>query len=222
MLKVVVFDSGYGGELFADRLKDEFPLIEIIRVIDWRNSDTYLKNPRKARLAAEKALRPYIGRANLIVVANYLLASTSLKYFEHKYKSQNFLGLELPYPGISKRKRTTILTTKAMARTISYHNYLFRLKGKTDTICLDHWVELIDDGELTEQMVYREIEKFYIKYHYKPVEIIVACSQFCDAVPLLKNTLTKNLKIHDGFDDTIAKVFKILKIRGGTGKKKKH
>ena len=39
MLKVVVFDSGYGGELFADYLEEELPLVDIVRVIDWRNAD---------------------------------------------------------------------------------------------------------------------------------------------------------------------------------------
>ena len=34
MLKIVVFDGGYGGEFFADKLKEELPVVEIIRVID--------------------------------------------------------------------------------------------------------------------------------------------------------------------------------------------
>ena len=58
MLKVVVFDGGYGGEFFADRLQDELPVIEIIRVIDWRNADKILKKPKAARKIAKNALRP--------------------------------------------------------------------------------------------------------------------------------------------------------------------
>lgn len=221
MLKVVVFDSGYGGELFADYFEESLPLVKVIRVIDWRNSAQYLANSHKARLAAEKALRPYIGRADLVIIANYLLAITSIKYFERKYKGQKFLGLELPRPDASAKRKTAIFTTKAVAKTINYYNYLFRLKKKVDTYCLDHWVELIDDGELTEQMVFRDIEKFYLKHRYKPAEIIVACSQFCDVIPILRAVLSKNLKIHDGSSDTIRRACKILKIRGGTGKKKK-
>ncbi|MBO7657220.1 hypothetical protein J6S55_01040 [Candidatus Saccharibacteria bacterium] len=221
MLKIIVFDGGYGGEIFADHLEKELPIAKIIRVIDWKNSRQYLENPKKARLAAEKALKPYMGRADLIIIANYLLTITSIRYFERKYKGQKFLGLELPRMDTFVKRKTAIFTTKAVTKTIDYYSYIFHLKRKADTFCLDHWVELIDDGELTEQIIYRDIERFYLKYRYKPAEIIIACSQFCDTMPMLKSVLSKNLKIHDGFDDTINKACKILKIRGGTGKKKK-
>ena len=49
MLKVVVFDGGYGGEFFADQLEAELPILDIIRVIDWRNAEGLLASPRKAR-----------------------------------------------------------------------------------------------------------------------------------------------------------------------------
>ena len=55
MLKIVVFDSGFGGELFADRLESEIPVVEVIRVIDWRSANQILSSPRGARKAAEKA-----------------------------------------------------------------------------------------------------------------------------------------------------------------------
>ena len=39
MLKIVVLDSGFGGELFADKLNDQLSIVEVIRVIDWRNAN---------------------------------------------------------------------------------------------------------------------------------------------------------------------------------------
>ena len=220
MLKIVVFDSGYGGELFADQLEETFPVAEIIRVIDWRNADEFLKNKRSARRETIKALRPYIGRVDLIVLANYYLSATSLKYFQRKFKNQKFIGLKLPELGTFISRPTVIFTTKALAKTVSYHNYLFRLKRKTTTVCLDHWLPLIDDGELTEQMIREELEYFYEKYHYRPAEIVLACSHFSDLIPILREKVDKNLKIHDDFKNTISKIGKILKIRGGTGDRK--
>ena len=52
MKKIVVFDCTYGGELFADQLEQEYPIVEVIRVIDWRNSETIQSNPRLARKLA--------------------------------------------------------------------------------------------------------------------------------------------------------------------------
>lgn len=60
MLRVVVFDSGIGGELFGDLLKESLPVIEVIKVIDWRNADKYLKSSRTARKYAKRALAPYL------------------------------------------------------------------------------------------------------------------------------------------------------------------
>lgn len=220
MLKIVVFDSGYGGELFADRLEETFPLADIIRVIDWRNAEEYLKTPRKARREAEDALRPYIGRVDLIILANYFLTATSLKHFTKKYQNQKFLGLKLPEPDTFIKRPTAILTTKTMVRTINYYNYLFRLKRKTTTICLDHWLPQIDDGELTDATITREFARFCQKHRYHPEEIILACSHFNDLIPTLREKIGRNLKIHDGFDEAIRQTGKILKIRGGITNRK--
>ena len=62
MLKIVIFDSGYGGEDFADRLESELPTTEIIRVIDRKSTDQVLKSTKNARALAEKALLPFIGK----------------------------------------------------------------------------------------------------------------------------------------------------------------
>ena len=220
MLKVVVFDSGQGGELFADRLEAELPILDVIRVIDWRNADKIQKSPYTARKAAVAALRPYIGRADLIVFANYLLSATSLKYFQRRYKDQKFVGLKLPQLDNFSSRPTAILTTKALAHTLNYHNYLFHLKRKTSTIYLDAWPALIDDGRLNNGDIYQEFKNFYYKCHYYPAEIILTCSQFSDIIPELRFTLGRNVKIHDSFENTITDVCKILKIRGGTGKRK--
>lgn len=219
MLKIVVYDGGYGGEAFADQLEESLPVAEVIRVIDWRSSDKLLKSPKSARHTATDALRPYIGRVDLIILANHLLATTSLKYFSRKYQNQKFIGMKLPELDTFVARPTVVLTTKALSKTINYHNYLFRLKRKTDTVCLDDWLPLIDDGELTNRMINRELNKFYGKHHYTPTEVILACSHFHDIVPNLRQLMGQNLKIHDSFKSTIIEAHKILKIRGGTGVK---
>lgn len=220
MIKIVVFDSGYGGELFADRLEEEIPAAKVIRVIDWRNADKILKGPFSARRIAREALRPYIGRVDLIVFANHLLTATSLKYFQRKYKEQKFVGLNLPTPTTFVKRPTVALTTKALARTINYHNYLFHVNRRLDTLCLDDWPALIDDGELTVAEVYAKFEDFYRSHHYRPEEVILICSQFSDITPMLREVLGQNIKIHDSFTDAITNVGKALKIRGGLGKRK--
>lgn len=219
MLKIVVFDGGYGGEFFADQLKTELPIIEIIRVINWRNADKLLNNPKDARKIAIDSLRPYIGKVDLIVFANYLLSVTSLKYFRKKYKNQRFLGLNLKHPDTFIKNDTLIMSTKALSKTLQYRYFVRSLRRNTKTITLDSWPDKIDDGELTKDEIKDTISRHLAKINFHPKEIILTCSQFHDIKPELKELFGYNTRIYDGFDDTLRKVYKILGIRGGTGKK---
>lgn len=219
MLKVVVFDSGYGGELFADYLQENLPIIQIIRVIDWRNADEINTKYREARKITEAAIKPYIGKVNLIIFANHLLTITSLKYFKRKYPNQNFLGLNLNPPKNLNKHDTLILATKAVVKTINYYNFIFQLKSRTKTLILDSWPTKIDSGELSKEEVIKTLHLFSIREHILPKRIILACSHFNDIKPELRTCFGSNLKIYDSFEDTFRKTCKILKLRGGTGKK---
>lgn len=220
MLKIVVFDGGYGGELFADYLQESLPILDVVRVIDWRNAEKLLFKYKDARKVAESALRPYINKVDLIVFANHLLTITSLKYFNRKYKSQKFIGLNLKHPNNFVQKDTLILTTKAVSKTINFHNYIFRLKRKTRTLTLDSWPAKIDDGELSKIEISKTLSKFFHKEKIYPKEIILACSQFSDIKAELKSYFGGNIKIYDSFEDALRLLCKTLKIRGGIGKKK--
>ena len=217
MLKVVVFDSGYGGELFADYLSEELPIIEIIRVIDWRNADKILENPHSARKVAESSLRPYINRVDLIIFANFLLTATSLKYFKRKYKNQKFIGIDLEEPSTFIKHDVLILTTKAMAKTMSHYNFIVHLKRKIKVMSLDSWPQKIDDGELTPPEIKEAIAHRLIKENnFLPKEIILGCAHFYDIKTELNNAFSHSVKIYDGFFKTTRNVCKILKIRGGS------
>lgn len=217
MLKIVVYDSGYGGEFFADQLQEELPIIDIVRVIDWRNADKILYSAKEARRIAKEDLRPYIGRVDLIIFANHLLTITSLKHFKRKYKNQRFIGLNLKIPDEKPKEETLVLTTKAVAHTINYHNYLFHLPRRSKTLTLDSWPSKIDDGELSKLEIKNTLEKIF-SINNTTKEIILACSQFQDIKPELKSLYGRNLKIYDSFDDTIREVCKVLRIRGGIKK----
>lgn len=188
MLKVVVFDSGSGGEALADKLEREIPTLEVIRVIDWRHAEVF-DSAHKARKLTEEALRPYIGTVDLIVLANYLLTFTSLKYFRHKYPKQKFMGLHLPNTNtntktitknitskntatkitrtstrintINHHKPLLVLTTTSINHTIKFQKYMYKLHRPTTILRLDDWPELIDNGELTIDTVKQTIGEYY-------------------------------------------------------------
>ena len=220
MLKIVVLDSGFGGELFADKLRDELGIVEIIRVIDWRNADKYLHKKYEARTTAEAAMRPYLNKVDLIVVTNYYLATTSLKYFRHKYPKQKFVGISLVFPSTFIDRSTVVLTTQAMSKTIKYRRYVSKLHRHLITMVLDEWLEKIDDGELTEDEIRNVMLEMMTTKKIVPSEIILACAHFNDIKETLQKVFNNNIKIHDSFNDLYNDTCKALKIRGAIKKTK--
>ena len=219
MLKIVVFDSGYGGEFLADKIEEELPVIDVIRVIDWRNADKILTSPKEARRIAREDLKPYIGRVDLIVFANHLITATSLKFFRRKFKNQRFIGLGLKKPKTPTKDSTVILITKAITKTISYYNFIFHLNHKPKTITLDSWPEKIDDGELTFSEI-NDTLKDLVDRSTCSQEIFLFCSQLYDIKSELVKLFGNTVKIHDGFNDSIREICRILKIKGGMKKLK--
>ena len=219
MLKVVVFDSGYGGEFLADRLEEELPILGVERVIDWRNAEKILLSARSARKVAEEDLAPHIGKVDLIVFANHLLTITSLKYFQKKYPNQKFSGLFLKKPDTFKKRDTLILTTRAVTRTMGYQMFVMGMGRKTRTLAVDEWPSKIDDGNLDPKEIENTLKKVTRHSNFHPQEVVLACAQFDDIKSDLRKILGQNLKIHDSFSDLIRNTCKILDIRGNTGRK---
>ena len=213
MLKIAVYDSGYGGELFADKLEEDLAIVEVIRVIDWRNAEAILSNKKVARQIAEEDLKPYIGKVDLIVFANHLLSITSLEYFRKKYKKQAFVGFDLIHPATFMNRKALILTTTAVAKTHDFRDFVSQLKRETKTVVLDDWPAKIDDGELDLCEIEILRERLLSEDGFCPEEIILACSQFSDIKANLRQVFGRNAKIYDSFTEAFYNVCKTLKIR---------
>ncbi len=219
MIKIAVFDCGFGGEMLADRIKEELPFAEIIRVIDWRHASEINSSPHLARKYAKIALSPYIGQVDAVVFANFLLSATSLKHFRRNYPDQKFIGINFKYPDTFIRRKIIILTTDSLTKTLNYYKFIVRLRRRTIIFKVDSWDSKIDDGELTESEIGDSLANLPLEINNKTVEIILAHANLVDIIPCLKNLYGQNLRIYDSFNDTIRKLFKELGIRGGVSKK---
>ena len=216
MKKVVVFDSGFGGELFADYVEKELPIVEVIRIIDWRNLDVITKNPTEARNVTEKAIRSYVGHTDLIIFANYLITFMDLQYFQQKYPNQKFMGFAMPQ---IKSRKTLVLTSSALSRTIKYKAFIHKLHLKVKTLDCDKWIPLIDDAELTEEHVRKDLER--IK-NFSPSSIALVYTNFIDIKPILLKIFGPIVHINDGYHETLRNVCLELGLRGLDGKRAKH
>lgn len=213
MKKVIIFDSGFGGEMFADYVENELAVIDVIRVIDWRNASSYLESSTAARDAALIALRPYIGRADVIVIANNLLAETSLDFFRRKFKNQTFIGFTNNYLlKLSEKENNLILTTRQM----SHYLIAYKMHKNIRTINLDDWVQKIDDGELTLENIRHDLRNFT---EFMPSHIILCCAQFTDVKPVLYKIFGQHVIIENGYKYVFRELCQKLGFRGSDGKK---
>lgn len=219
MLKIVVFDSGFGGELFADKLEAELPVVEVIRVIDWRNAKELQSRPLMSRKIIRQALKPYINQVDLIIFANHFLSITNLGYFKRKYRKQKFIGMSLKRPDSFIKRDVLIMTTTAVAKSFSFRRFVFCLKRKSVTLSQNTWPDKIDDGELTISEIKNCIDECIQKGKLHPKEVILGCAQFNDIKSEIRQVLGQNIKIYDSFDDTFRRVIKTLHIRGGIAKR---
>ena len=220
MLKIVVFDSGLSGEIFAERLAAELPVVEIIRVIAWPDVSGSPVKSKDMRSLAESALAPYIGKVDLIIFANYLLSTTSLNYFRRKYQRQKFIGFPLETRRLVFKKSTLILTTKATTRSFAYFAFAHRIRART--VCLDDWPNLTSGEALTPFTLKQDLGAALARVsNFSPEQVLLFCGCFTDFMPELHEVFGHNVRIVDSFDETIYNACRILRIRGGTGKKRK-
>ena len=213
MLKIVVYDCGVGGVLFANYLQRELPVVEVIRLTDPQNSELSTSSRREARRNAEAALRPYIGKVDLIVLANHFLTITSLRYFRQKHPEQRFLGFALPSTSQNKNRRVLILTTPAVSRTLAFHVYTHRIRQKTTTLAHADLPARIDEARFSLEVINKKIVQPMSSRKFDPKEIVLACSHFSALVHQLVRVYGKGIRIDDSYYETLRAIHRTLGIK---------
>jgi glutamate racemase len=220
MLKVVVFDSGWGGEAFANYLESELPIVEVIRVIDWRHAPYNKLSVKDVLDCTEKSLSPYFGNVDVIILASYEATISSLEYLRKKYPKQKFLGVNFEILKEDSGTKFLILTTSFVTKSRFYLEQKENLPNKDllEVIC-DDWPQLIDDGELTKAMIKEKMDK--VRDIYSDA-VVLGCTQFSDVQDDLAEVISwKQGRIIDEFTLILKNLCHTLKLRGGDGKRKK-
>lgn len=92
MLRVVVYDGGWGGEVVARFLTEELGMVEVVRVIDWNHAPYENKTVKEVCQLARQNLARYIGRVDLIVLGGYAVTA-ALEELRGAFPTQTFVGV---------------------------------------------------------------------------------------------------------------------------------
>lgn len=243
MKKIVVFDSGWGGELVADFLSEELKTVEIIRVIDWHNAPYSEKKHQQVYQCIEEGIKPYINKVDAIVLGGYD-CSVFYETLRHKFPQQTFVPMRLDayrvlhsknYP----RQICALMNKLTSESEISKELYLkFPDSYITVPDCRD-WDQLIDDGEINREIIFSCLAP-YFRLHDKALSIqersqlseLKQTRTMADVVLLMDTHLWDiktdleqifgwNTRILDSRQKLLHDVCAALKLRGVDGKRSK-
>lgn len=166
MLKVAVFGIGRGGEAVAQYLSTELGTVEIIEVIDWSSSKNVYRDPKVMRQIACHFISPYIGKVDLVVLADYALSlvTNSLK---KQWPEQKIISMEVDFRHAPKSCQNANVVT-LIANGILFQSKLgreiCRQLSSTKVILPDcsGWEGLIDSGDMSKDILEIELSKTFI------------------------------------------------------------
>ena len=214
MLKIVIFDTGTGGEMFADYVEQELAVVEVVRELHYEMAaDCSLG---EMRLLTEAALLPHIGKADVIVLASYEITSAALTFLQRKYPRQKFLGFR---PRLSRRlggfpdgKRIMLVASRIVQRSAAYNHELEDL-GRFKLVESEHddWAE-VEAGLASVEDLRREQRK---------IGKIDAILMYCTDYRYLGRTFEKlygwQVKVIDDYAGVFRDICLALGLRGVDG-----
>lgn len=167
MLKVVVFDGGWGGRNVANYLAEELGVIDVECITTCGSQPYELMSPDEICAVVEESLKPYIGKADLIVLGGYM-SSIALDVLRDRYPDQRFVGMGVDYRLIrNTRHKPQAVTVMGDAPLVSLPVWS-ELRARLPEACLiapdcSGWESLIDMGEMSSEVIKIELgEYFYL------------------------------------------------------------
>lgn len=165
MLKVVVYDGDSGGEAVADFLADELQILDVVRVIDWEHAPYEDKSITEICRLADRCLKPYIGKSDLIILGGYTVA-LAVNYLQARYHKQKFLCVGVNYYRILKSRaypeRITVMMNNALIESTFCDELRRELPYSTIVVpdC-SGWEELSNTGQLSKVILRQDLETYF-------------------------------------------------------------
>lgn len=225
MIKIIVFDSGWGGEIFADKLKEAVPVVEIERVIDWRRAPYSKCGRTEICTMTEKALLPYIGEVDVIVLASYAVSVAALSYLKWKYPHQKFVGFQSKMcVDVAKIHhgsdcKIMVLATGVVRESVEFNrdrNILIKMDAKLIEPNCTEWSTLVDDGEMTEERFRMELGHLADER----IDIIMPyATGFMDMKPIFESVYGRRVTVTSDFERVIHETCMAIDLLGKDGKR---
>lgn len=165
MLKIVVFDIGWGGEFVADYLAAELGTVEIIRATSWQSQLYDIQDEALLYNEMQAYLHEYIGKVDLIVLGGYVV-SLALDFLQKTYPQQKFIGMSINYYRVLQSRynidRVVLLMNDLLVRRPIFEEIRQGLPESTVIVpdC-SGWEELVDIDEMSVDVLRFELRNYF-------------------------------------------------------------
>lgn len=162
-MKIGVFDSGIGGKAVADRLKNDYPDVEVLYVDDRENVPYGNRSQDEVASLADEAIQPLlIENCDVIVLACNTATAAAIDILRAKYPSTPFIGLEpMVKPAVAQTKSgvVAICATPSTLNSVRYGNLKQEYASSTTILEPDcsGWAYMIENNEIASQKVEKVI-----------------------------------------------------------------
>lgn len=175
MKRILVFDFGVGGEYVADYIEQELCVVEVVRLIDWQNSECDQIFPAEIRRLVERKVQPYIGRFDLIVLGGYV-SSLALFSLQEAFPEQAFVGMGVDCPELSRVASRTGRVIALMNPTLNeslWHDDFLREMFDIDVITPNcgGWEQMINENSMTPDILRADLAEIIDPNHYRSLMV---------------------------------------------------
>lgn len=172
MRRVLVFGLGAGGKNVISYLQEELSTVEIVSLIDQHTTiyDTLL--PKELLSKVVRALQSHIGKAEVIVLANYILtpilADLQRLFPEQLFVSVDFSGYQMAR-NYSGQNQVIILASPALQTTLWFDDLTRQFDGQGALVpnCAG-WEQLIDDRGISIDILHADLQELGVPIIQKP------------------------------------------------------
>lgn len=122
MKTVGIFDSGIGGQAFADALLQAHPELKVTVKHDTAHMPYGEKPPEEIQQFTEAAIEPLLG-SDVIVLACNTATAYAIDYLRQKYPQQIFVGFEPALKVAAGQTRLNVVAVLATPATLASPRY---------------------------------------------------------------------------------------------------
>ena len=161
-MKLGIFDSGRGGELVAQKLKELLPRHTYTVVNDLAHAPYGERSYDDIRRLTEAAIQPLLD-CDIIVIACNSATTAAIEWLRSRYPEQRFIGIEpmiKPAAELTKTGVITVCATPATLRSEAYQRLKERY-AKDLTVMepdCEAWAQMIEENTMNDEKITEMVE----------------------------------------------------------------